>query len=87
MWTIHNARLTTVTELQTSRASGQPMSSASGTVPRAVTSDPTFSVAEYAAVATAVRSAGRSRRMITGTTTFPIVIAAPMMNMPASIEP
>jgi len=33
------------------------------------------------------RSGGTSRRMITGITTLPIVIAMPIINMPASIHP
>lgn len=87
MCTIHSAMPNTVKPLHSTSASDHPVASATGTVASAVSSDPAFRVAEYAAVATAVRSGGRSRRMITGITTFPIAIAAPITIIPASIEP
>ena len=46
-----------------------------------------MSIAAYAAVTNPTRAGGTSRRMITGTTTLPIVTDAPITNMPASIHP
>jgi len=60
---------------------------AKGAVPSDVSSEPRFSIAVYAAVTMATRSPGTSSLMITGITTLPTVMAAPMISMPASIPP
>ena len=77
----------TVSTDHASSAAGQPISAASGAVSSEVISEPALSVATYAAVITPTCAGGTSRRMTTGITTLPIVTAAPITNIPASIQP
>jgi hypothetical protein len=52
-------------------------------VPSTVTIDPMFSAAVYAPVTSPTRCAGTSRRITTGITMLPIVIADPISSVPA----
>jgi len=87
MCTPHSATPTRASTPHDIRARGQPTTAAIGAVPIAASSEPTLSIAVYPAVTIVTRSGGTSRRMITGITTLPTVIAMPMISMPASIHP
>ena len=79
--TSHTTSATTATSDQEATAPCQPSSAANGAVSDVAKTDPRFIVDEYRPVASAVL-VGKSRAMMTGTTTLPTVIAQPSTTVP-----
>ena len=84
MSTIQKPRPMRASTPQVASAQRQPRAAARGPVPIRVAIDPMFIIAEYSPVTIDTCSQGTSRRMITGTTILPSVIARPMMPVPTS---